>query len=63
LKYTINKVIVPRVVIKLLKEINSDDELINTQSVIEENLKKIQEQRMLEAQSHINPQQQQKQGA
>jgi hypothetical protein len=41
--------------IKLLKEINSDDELINTQSVIEENLKKIQEQRMLEAQSHINP--------
>jgi hypothetical protein len=49
--------------IKLLKEINSDDELINTQSVIEENLKKIQEQRMLEAQSHINPQQQQKQGA
>jgi hypothetical protein len=39
--------------IKLLKEINSDDELINTQSVIEENLKKIQEQRMLEAQSAL----------
>jgi hypothetical protein len=38
--------------IKLLQEINSDDELINTQSVIEENLNKIQEQRAREAQSH-----------
>ena len=44
--------------IKLLQEINSDDELINTQSVIEENLNKIQEQRAREAQSHINPEQQ-----
>jgi hypothetical protein len=48
--------------IKLLQEINSDDELINTQSVIEENLNKIQEQRAREAQSHINPEQQQNQG-
>jgi hypothetical protein len=40
--------------IKLLQEINSDDELINTQSVIEENLNKIQEQRAREAQFAVS---------
>jgi hypothetical protein len=47
---------------RLLQEINSDDELINLTSIIQENLEKIQKQRMVEAQSHINPEQQQNQG-
>jgi hypothetical protein len=32
--------------------------LINLTSIIQENLEKIQKQRMVEAQSHINPEQQ-----
>jgi hypothetical protein len=47
---------------RLLQEINSDDELINLTSIIQENLEKIQKQRMAEAQSHIKPEQQQNQG-
>ncbi len=40
---------------KLIKDINTDDELINSPSQIQEILEQIQQARLDEAQSHINP--------
>jgi hypothetical protein len=45
---------------ELIKDINTDDELINSSSQIQEILEQIQQARLDEAQSHINPEEVQK---